>query len=320
MHTVTRFGQNLPAVYDGNLNGIFDFLGRKVGQLCRAAGSFIAGKVKFLSLGLINTDFIENYFNGLAQKAVDAGIAMQTKYGRTAAPQDITDAEDAFITKFYNTQLQPFVGSLFDELKQATVITNQTAKLTALNAILNKINTVNDYYDVETESTTMLSESARQQRQYLIYEMLRTVNDGVKAAAAQMGITTTVQVTFSPGVYNFSPLFSGQPIAQVTGENYKAGATTVATLPTANPIKNAPVFQTGTDPRSILKDTTVGNIVKVTPTSVANATASGSTAPTTKKSNVAPIVIGAGILIGGYLLLKKKAKKTARPATKAKTK
>jgi len=315
MHTVARFGQNLPAVYDGNLNGIFDFLGRKVGQLCRAAGNFIVGKIKFLTLGLMNTEKISEWFETIAVKAEKAVIAIPSKFGKTAAaPQDITDAEAAFITKFYNTQLQPFVGSLLDELKKATLITNQDAKLTALNAILNKINTVNDYYDVETESTTMLSESARQQRQYLIYEMLRTVNEGVKAAAAQMGITGTVKVTFSPGVYNFSPLFSGQPIAQVTGENYKAGATTVATLPTANPIKTPGGLITSISNSS----TTIGAIKHDLQPS--KNIPSGSTAPTTKKSNVAPIVIGAGILIGGYLLLKKKAKKTARPATKAKTK
>ena len=308
MHTIARYGQQLPAVYDGNLNGIFDFLGRQVAKLCRAAGSFISGKVKILTLGLLDTKFIENFFNGLADKAEKNSLAQANPNGKTMAVPDITDAEAAFITTFYETKLKVYVGALLDELKQASIITNPAAKIIALNTILNKINTVNDYYEIETESKNALSDNAREQRRYLIYEMLHTVNTGVQAAVAQMGNVSTVQVTFSPGIYNFSPLFGGQPIAQVTGENYKLGATTVATLPVINtPVKAGPLSaNTAT--------ASINNATKV-PTTV-----SANTTPVAKKSNMTPILIGAGVLVGGYLLLKGDNKKKAQPAKKAKTK
>lgn len=151
---------------------------------------------------------------------------------------ELTYSEEQIIKEWY-PKFEAFVESLIKETGAALKLVDQNSLVTGLNAVLNKINAVQDHYIVT--QTPGLSQQALDQRNYLIYEGLKVVHYALTEGVASLKDTTnltSVQITFPINAYDFRPLFSSTIVTTVTGENYKVatgGTTKTPSLPVKNP-------------------------------------------------------------------------------------
>ena len=133
---------------------------------------------------------------------------------------EITTSEELLLNNWL-TKFNAYIEILISELGAASKLSPES-QVTAINAVLNKINVIQDHYSVTPEKG--LSENALNQRNYLIYESLKLVHETAQALIKNLqskGYSTTVKsVSFPASAYNFNPLFSSTIVTSVTGDNH----------------------------------------------------------------------------------------------------
>ena len=328
MRTVTLpYRQNsLPANYHGQqglglkLFGKPITLGKIVGGIINTVGRYVAdfiGASVPIVGNAVATKLREQVgkWAMMAQQAIDGSFQARLLPG--AALNDISPAEGAIIESWAETRLKPFIEKLILEIKAAQSL-SAANKLTAINAVLNKINAVQDHYTAFKDSG--LSNDAHDQQQYLLYELLKPVNDLAVAVLQQSGLVLeTVQVTINPNQYSYSPLFSSTSIGMVTSENYRLKSGSTATTGGALPL---PATQTGSTKGGTItlgqnnaaqtlspgeQSLTQTGQNKVIPLPAAQEAAA-------RKNKVAVLAVGTLIVAGLYALTRKPKK--AQAATK----
>ncbi|MGQ2982112.1 hypothetical protein [Flavobacterium sp.] len=295
----------------------------RVGKWLADAGTYLVNKV----CDTIDT-FTLGLASGLTEKLRKQWIALVPAIlaidpaKKVAPPYEPTTAEKAILNAWLFDKFTPYVNSLAQAVGAASSITEPQAKLNALNAIENKVNLINDHYAVA--ETTGLSVDAQDNRQYLVYEGLRTIDEAIKAVIANMGVSVVqVPVTFKANTYSMAPLFTSTIVTTVEGNNYKlaSGSTPIlipaGTTPSASAgspkATNIPVNNTlpkGVDGGTLVLQPLVNPNVKNTP----------ETPSIGKKGNTVLIIGGLSLAaVIAYAAVKSgtpKAVKTKAKATK----
>lgn len=193
-----------------------DFLGNAAGGIIKRAGGWLAGQVHQWTFGLIGADRVQTWANTLAtyvNKVISDNLRQM----------DLTSEEQGILNRWIDRQLNPFLVTLVKEIAQAVQLNSNPAKLAALNAVLNKIATIEEHYSNTGE--TGLSQYALEQRNYMIAVLLEPIYILVDEALKQINEPLSpVKVTFSPTNYNFQPLFDRTSVTQVQADNYKIGS------------------------------------------------------------------------------------------------
>lgn len=196
-------------------------ISRWVGGAIRWIGGVVASKVRIIPfIGKPIAGEIETLTDYVAQLAEDGLQAIGLNAVLTN-PQ-LSDDLNAVETEKLNKWLPTFVAytdTLTDEVAKAFSLTNNQAMLTGLNAVLNKINAVQDHYAVTNELG--LSDKANKQRQYVIYESFKLIVTVISTGLKEKGLKlSSKEVTFPINQYDYRPLFSSTIVTSVTGDNY----------------------------------------------------------------------------------------------------
>ncbi|MEE1897093.1 hypothetical protein V1389_02020 [Flavobacterium rakeshii] len=198
-------------------------IGSWVGGAIRWVGGVIASKVRPLPwVGKWMADNVESITGYLAQQAEDSlqyiGLNATLYTGNGNASDGLTSTELEKLNKWLPTFVA-YAEALTDEVTKAFLLNDNKAMLTGLNAVLNKINAVQDHYAVTNELG--LSDEANQQRQYVIYQsfylIVSAISEGLKEKGLQL---SSKEVTFPINQYDYRPLFSSTVVTSVTGDNY----------------------------------------------------------------------------------------------------
>jgi len=196
--------------------------------LLRRAGSKLAAFIE-MSVPIIGKeagDFIESQINGLADKVEGTDTTLQARI----AYNDITQAENNYLSIWLDNNLAPFLQKLSQEIGFATNLKGQ-AQVDAINAVLNKLNAIQAHFD--SYKAPQLSTNAHTYQQALIYEMLKNVLTVAEEVLKRSGLSlekVEVQVPFNQ--YSYAPLITSSSIAMVTGENYRIKSVGSGTAPT----------------------------------------------------------------------------------------
>jgi len=260
-------------------------IGSWVGGAIRWVGGVIASKVRPLPwAGKWIADNVESITGYLAEQAEDGfraiGLNAALYTGNGNASDGLTSTEREKLNKWLPTFVA-YAEALTDEVTKAFSLTNTQAMLTGLNAVLNKINAVQDHYAVTNELG--LSDEANQQRQYVIYQAFYLIVTAISEGLKEKGLKlSSKEVTFPINQYDYRPLFSSTTVTSVTGDNYVLSTSAIGggtKLPVdKNPINNGGVL-TPTTPVQTVKP---GNGTMV-PVQTDNGTTDVVANPTTEK-------------------------------------
>lgn len=144
---------------------------------------------------------------------------------------EITPYEAAILDDWLFYYFTPFLQSLVKSVTVAMELPSNSAKVVALNGVLNKINAVQDHYAVTDNEE--LSQNAKEQRQYLIYSSFQPIVEAVKLSVESLNINVSiVPVSFSLTSYDYTPLFTSSIVTTVKGDNFKINTGTIKVLPT----------------------------------------------------------------------------------------
>lgn len=196
-------------------------IGKWLGSAIRWVGGAVAGKLKIIPvIGNKLAGEVETLTEYVAKQTED----QLTAWGLNAVltnPQfsgDISNVEAEKLNKWLPT-FKAYSEALTDEIAKAFSLTDHKAMLTGLNAVLNKINAVQDHYAVTNELG--LSDEANKQRQYVIYESFKLIVTAISIGLKEKGLKlSSKEVTFPINQYDYRPLFSSTIVTSVTGDNY----------------------------------------------------------------------------------------------------
>lgn len=236
MNLVKRNSSELAAHYPQGLGFLGIKLGRWAGKATRFLGGLVSRTVRqFVPLF---GDDIGDYID----KIVGAWATSLEKLNglRGASDGEVTPAEEQQLDYWLNYEFSPYVENLIKEIASALSLPTIKSKIVALNAAMNKINAINAHYLVD--ATNGLSQNAREQRSYVVYQSLDPVVKTIQLGIASLNVAVdVVPVEFSINIYDFSPLFSASIVTVVQSENYRQkmilGTTKNTTIGTLNPIK-----------------------------------------------------------------------------------
>ncbi|QEE49614.1 hypothetical protein FUA48_08470 [Flavobacterium alkalisoli] len=341
--------RNLPAIASGKQGlglRIFGWtppIGKWVGDAVRYVGGVIAGRVRAIPfVGRALADEIDSITEYVAQN-IETGLQSIGLNANLSLKDELT-LEETRILEQWLTQFKPYAENLTQDVANALALSDTTAMLTGLNAVLNKINAVQDHYNPEVTKTAGLSTNALRQRSYVIYQafnlIVMAVTEGLKRKNLSL---TTKEVTFPINQYNFMPLFSNSTISTVTGENYvlasgstkpttkpgielqPGGITTLPVYPGGGIIPKVPVNTGGTPvtnvPTKEGTNTTTDKGSDVIEAEVITDTSSDDVTNNTtgKKSNTTKVVLG-GLLVVAIAIAASKASKKKAVRSKKRTK
>ena len=200
------------------------FLGIKLGKWASKAVKFVGGIVTRAVktfVPLFGED-IANWINQYVQKLATGLEQMSPLNG--VADGEVTAQEERNLDYWMTYEFAPFVESLIQEVASAMSLPTNASKLIAFNAVLNKVAAINAHYLVD--AVDGLSQNAREQRSFVVYQSLDPVIRTVQLAVANSNMAVNiVTVEFNLNVYDFAPLFYSSIVTTVKGENYKSSIT-----------------------------------------------------------------------------------------------
>lgn len=321
----------LPALnyHSQGLNGLFSGWRKWARKAVGLVGEFVASKVQgFLApFGKEVGEAIRNMTTSI-QEEIDPGyyIGQLNAIVPLTLEADIIPADQVVLDAWVEANLKPFIENLIKDIKTARTLSGN-ARLTALNAIINKMAAAQLHY-ATSPVTGVTSAAAAEDVQKLLAEVFAPIKLLVTQAVKETGLTANlVAVTFPANTYSYTPLFSSSKIGTVTAQNYSVTAVgstnnggAIPTLiketnitkftntgPTKEPVKvsgnNTPVLQNPLMPAEVTPTGAQTNVPeKLTP---------GSNPDPAKKDNTAKYVAGGIAAIAVvYFATRKKAKAT----------
>ncbi|KGO84442.1 hypothetical protein Q763_01485 [Flavobacterium beibuense F44-8] len=206
-------------------------VGKWLGGVIRKVGDKMYHKLKGSFLLAWLADDVQAGFNWVADQ-IDTSLVDSGLNGSILLPTvDITASEQQILNKWVLI-FDPFAEKLLDEVDAALQLKDLKSVLVGINAVLNKIDAIQDHYNATT--TVGLSANAMEQRNAYIYTVLEVVhNAAVKGLEKVKGSTTLAikEVNFAINNYNFQPLFSQTPITTVISQNYVISPSKLPTNP-----------------------------------------------------------------------------------------
>jgi hypothetical protein len=209
------------------------FLGIKLGKWLKKGMMYVGGIIESairtyvpffgddLGKGFIKV--VQKWANAVEQYVDNTGLNGQ-------ADGEVTPYEALILDEWLQYQFAPFVEKLVKDIALAMGLPSNTAKIVALNAVLNKINAVNDHYAVNDNAE--LSQNAIEQKQYLIFTSFQPIVEAVKLSVESLNIDVSiVPVSFSLTSYDYTPLFTSSIVTTVKGDNFKINSGTIKFLP-----------------------------------------------------------------------------------------
>lgn len=209
------------------------FLGIKLGKWLKKGMMYVGGIVESAIrtyVPIIGDDLGKSFIT-VVQKWANAVEQYVDKPGLNGtADGEVTPYEALILDDWLQYQFGPFVEKLIKDIAFAMGLPSNSAKIVALNAVLNKINAVNDHYAVNDNAE--LSQNAIEQKQYLIFTSFQPIVEAVKLSVESLNISVSiVPVSFALTSYDYTPLFTSSIVTTVKGENFKINGGVVKVLP-----------------------------------------------------------------------------------------
>lgn len=178
-----------------------------------------------------------------AIKALEESPSLNGAYLNGADDGELTDYETGIFNEWL-PRFGTFTERLLIDVGDAMALPSANSQIIALNAVLNKIDGVQDHYTVSDKD--VLSQNAIDQRSYLIWASLEPVYRAVQMAVATLGLDVeVVPVQFSITAYDFTPLFTTSIVTKINGQNYKLIGNAPVKLPVSVTMPTKPIFNIG---------------------------------------------------------------------------